>query len=75
MQFRDLLNNDQLLLVICHDCGAKTPVDPTQHALELGVDAEVAAIKPEMTCAVCGSTDLSLGAFSPLEQRKVIQVA
>lgn len=75
MQFRDLLNNDQLLLVVCHDCNARTPVDPTQHALELGVDADVAAIKAKTTCPVCGSADISLGAFSPLEQRKVIEVA
>ncbi|GEM_PF-2300471 len=75
MLFRDLLNNDQLLLVVCHDCHAHTPVDPTQHALKLGVDADVAAIKPEATCPACGSADISLGAFSPLEQRKVIEVA
>lgn len=75
MKFRDLLNNDQLLLVVCHDCNAHTPVDPTQHALERGVDADVAAIKPETTCPACGSADISLGAFSPLEQRKVIEVA
>ncbi len=75
MRFRDLLNNDQLLLVVCHDCHARTPVDPTQHALKLGVDADVAAIKPDTTCPSCGSADISLGAFSPLEQRKVIEVA
>ena len=75
MLFRDLLNNDQLLLVVCHDCHAQTPVDPTQHALKLGVDADVAAIKPDTTCPACGSADISLGAFSPLEQRKMIEVA
>lgn len=75
MQFRDLLNNDQLLLVVCHDCTAKTPVDPTSHALRLGVDADVAAIKAETTCPACGSADISLAAFSPLEQRKVIELA
>jgi hypothetical protein len=75
MQFRDLLNNDQLLLVVCHDCHARTSVDPTQHALKLGVDADVAPIKSETSCPACGSADISLGVFSPLEQRKVIAVA
>ena len=70
MKFRDLLNNDQLLLVVCHDCNAHTPVDPTQHALERGVDADVAAIKPETTCPACGSADISLGAFSPLNSAR-----
>jgi hypothetical protein len=69
MKFRDLLNNDQLILVVCYDCGGKTPVDPALPALEHGVDADVDRLRPELHCPVCGSADLELRAHSPIAHR------
>ncbi len=66
MKFRDLLNNDQLILVACQDCGAKTPVDPALRALQHGVDAEVDNLRSELHCPVCGSSDIELRAHSPV---------
>lgn len=66
MKFRDLLNNDQLILVACQDCGAKTPVDPALPALEHGVDADVDNLRSELQCPVCGSSDVELRAHSPV---------
>ena len=66
MKFRDLLNNDQLILVVCQDCGAKTPVDPALSALEHGVDADIDNLRPELHCPVCGSSDVELRAHSPV---------
>lgn len=75
MNFRDLLDNDQLILVVCHDCNGKTPIDPAPLALDLGVATDVAVLKPDLHCPVCGSTDVTLGAFSPLERHKTIELA
>ena len=47
MKFRDVLNNDHLLLVACHDCGGKTPLDPAPIALRVGVQADIAEVTPE----------------------------
>jgi hypothetical protein len=66
MKLRDLLNNDRLILVVCDDCGGRTPVDPAQHALRVGVDTAVADLKADMTCPVCGSAEISLASYSPL---------
>jgi Zn finger protein HypA/HybF involved in hydrogenase expression len=66
MKFRDLLNNDQLILVACQDCGAKTPVDPALPALERGVDADVDVLRSHLNCPVCGSADVELRAHSPV---------
>ena len=66
MKFRDLLNNDQLILVACQDCGSKTPVDPALPALEHGVDADIDRLRPELHCPVCGSSDVELRAHSPV---------
>jgi Zn finger protein HypA/HybF involved in hydrogenase expression len=66
MKFRDLLNNDQLILVACQDCGGKTPVDPALPALEHGVDADVDNLRSELHCPVCGSSDVELRAHSPV---------
>jgi Zn finger protein HypA/HybF involved in hydrogenase expression len=66
MKFRDLLNNDLLILVACQDCGGKTPVDPALPALELGVDADVDKLKSNLNCPVCGSSDVELRAHSPV---------
>lgn len=66
MKFRDLLNNDQLILVVCNDCTGKTPVDPAPPALELGVDADVAKLGAHLHCPVCGSADVELRAHSPI---------
>lgn len=75
MNFRDLLNNDQLILVACHDCGGKTPIDPAPIALDLGVATNVAVLKPDLHCPVCGSAEVTLSAFSPLERGKTIELA
>ncbi len=75
MNFRDLLDNDQLILVACHDCGGKTPIDPAPIALDLGVATNVAVLKPGLHCPVCGSADLTLGVFSPLTRDNTIELA
>lgn len=75
MNFRDLLNNDQLILVACHDCDGRTPMDPAPLALDLGVATDVAVLKPGLNCPVCGSSDVTLAAFSPLERNKTIELA
>ncbi len=72
MNFRDLLDNDQLILVACHDCNGRTPIDPAPLALDLGVATDVAVLKPDLHCPVCGSADITLGAFSPLERNRAI---
>ncbi len=73
MKFRDLLNNDQLILVACQDCGGKTPVDPALPALEHGVDADVDRLRAELHCPVCGSSDVELRAHSPVAHGIVAQ--
>lgn len=65
MKFRDLLNHDQLILVVCGDCGGQTPIDPAPLALELGVDADVAKLGAHLNCPVCGSADVDHRAYSP----------
>jgi hypothetical protein len=70
MKFRDVLDNDHLLLVACHDCGAKTPLDPAPIALRVGVQTDIAAVTPEILCPVCGSTDITLGVHSPAASRE-----
>lgn len=72
MKFRDLLDNDQLILVACNDCNSKTPIDPAPPALELGVDADVREMKHAHTCPVCGSADIALRAFSPVAKREAV---
>lgn len=66
MKFRDLLNNDQLILVACQDCGGRTPVDPAPLALELGIDADIARLAAHLRCPVCGSAEVELRAYSPV---------
>ncbi len=70
MKLRDVLNHDRLLLVSCHDCNSKTPLDPAYFALRLGVEHTVEDIAPEMHCPICGSADITLSAHSPLERRE-----
>ena len=70
MKFRDVLNSDHLLLVACHDCGGKTPLDPTPIALRVGAQTDIAAVTPEMHCPVCGSADITLGVHSPVASRQ-----
>ena len=70
MKFRDVLNSDHLLLVACHDCGGKTPLDPAPIALRVGVQTDIAAVTPEIHCPVCGSTDITLGVHSPVASRE-----
>ncbi len=72
MKFRDVLNSDHLLLVACHDCGAKTPLDPAPIALRMGVHTEIAAVTPELLCPVCGSADITLGVHSPVASRESV---
>lgn len=72
MKFRDLLNNDQLILVACQDCGGKTPVDPALPALELGVDADVSDLRSTLNCPICGSADVELRTHSPVHARAAV---
>jgi hypothetical protein len=69
MKFRDVLNSDQLLLVACHECGGKTPLDPSPIALRVGVQTDIDAVTGEMHCPLCGSADITLGAHSPVTSR------
>jgi hypothetical protein len=70
MKFRDVLDSDHLLLVACHDCGGKTPLDPAPIALRLGVHADITVVAPETVCPVCGSTDFTLGVHSPVAAKR-----
>jgi hypothetical protein len=70
MKFRDVLDSDHLLLVACHDCGGKTPLDPAPIALRLGVHSDIADVTPETLCPVCGSADFTLGVHSPVAARE-----
>jgi len=70
MKFRDVLDRDQLLLVACHDCGARTPLDPAPIALRLGAQADIATVAEDMTCPMCGSADVTLGVHSPIAARR-----
>lgn len=72
MKFRDVLNSDHLLLVACHDCGAKTPLDPAPIALRVGVQTDIAAVTPELLCPVCGSADITLRVHSPVASRQSV---
>ncbi len=67
MKLRDVLDHDRLLLVACDDCHARTPLDPVSFALRLGVDTDIADLVHDMTCPVCGSTEITLGSHSPLD--------
>ena len=70
MKFRDVLDSDHLLLVACHDCGGKTPLDPAPLALRLGVHTDIADVASETLCPVCGSADFTLGVHSPVAARQ-----
>ena len=70
MKLRDVLDHDQLLLVSCQDCNAKTPLDPAYFALRLGVNAPVSDLRHEVLCPVCGSAEIVLGVHSPVVQRE-----
>jgi len=69
MTLGDLLNNDQLILVVCDDCGVKTPVDPAPHALRIGLAADLSRLSSHVRCPTCGSAELVLKAHSPLRPR------
>lgn len=69
MTFGDLLNTDQLILIACDECNARTPIDPAPHALHAGLGADIAQLAPEVRCPVCGSSDITLKAHSPVERR------
>jgi hypothetical protein len=72
MKLRDLLDHDQLLLVACNDCNAKTPLDPAELALRMGTQTHLADIAPDLRCPSCGSADILVGAFSPLDKNEHI---
>lgn len=69
MKLRDVLDHDRLLLVACHDCHAKTPLDPARYALRVGVHADISDLLHDMTCPVCGASDITLGSHSPLDRK------
>jgi hypothetical protein len=69
MTLGDLLNNDQLILVVCDDCGVKTPIDPAPHALRLGLGADLSRLASHVLCPSCGSADVALKAHSPVVHR------
>lgn len=71
MKLRDLLDHDRLLLVACDDCHAKTPLDPANFALRHGVQTDVSDLTGDMLCPSCGSAEIALRAFSPVEQREL----
>jgi hypothetical protein len=70
MRLREVLDQDRLLLVACHDCTSRTPLDPASFALRLGTHTEVADLGHDVLCPVCGSADNTLGVFSPVEKRE-----
>jgi hypothetical protein len=69
MTLGDLLNTDQLILVVCDDCGVKTPIDPAPHALRIGLGADLARLSHAVRCPSCGSAELALKAHSPVVHR------
>lgn len=75
MKLGDVLDHDQLLLVACQDCNAKTPLDPAYFALRLGVNAPVSDLRHEVLCPVCGSAEIEIGVHSPLERREPVLAA
>ena len=72
MKLGDLLDHDQLLLVTCHDCNAKTPLDSAYFALRLGANAPVSDLQHEVMCPVCGSADITLGVHSPVMRHETV---
>lgn len=70
MKLRELLDSDQLILVVCDECRAKTPVDPAPPALEHGVNADVSDLRSNLNCPICGSADVTLQAYSPLATQR-----
>jgi hypothetical protein len=68
MKLCDVLDHDRLLLVVCEDCTGKTPLDPAPFALRFGVHAGLSEIKPEIVCPMCGSAEIRLSTFSPVER-------
>ena len=69
MTFGDLLNTDQLILIVCDECNARTPIDPAPHALQAGLAADISQLAPVARCPVCGSAEIALRAHSPVENR------
>ena len=67
MKLSDVLDHDRLLLVVCHDCTARIPLDPTPHALRWGANAPLERIEAGLLCPSCGSEDITLTTFSPIE--------
>ncbi len=70
MTLGDLLNTDQLILLVCDDCGVKTPIDPAPHALRNGLGADLARLSHSLRCPTCGSAELTLKAHSPVVMRQ-----
>ena len=69
MTFGDLLNTDQLILIACDECNARTPIDPAPHALDAGLSTDIAQLAPDVRCPVCGSAEITLRAHSPVKHR------
>ena len=72
MTLGDLLNSDQLILLVCDDCGVKTPIDPAPHALHNGLGADISRLSHSLRCPTCGSAELALKAHSPVARRSEI---
>ncbi len=71
MKLSDVLDHDRLLLVVCHDCTARTPLDPAPVALRIGVHAHIADIETDVICPACGSEDIALRTFSPIDKSPI----
>ena len=69
MKLSDVLDQDKLLLVVCHDCTARIPLDPAPHALRWGANAPIERVEAGLHCPSCGSEDITLKAFSPIEEQ------
>jgi Zn finger protein HypA/HybF involved in hydrogenase expression len=67
MTIGELISSHRLILCKCNDCGGRTPIDPSLPARRFGRTVDLAALKAETACPVCGSADVELSAYAPAD--------
>lgn len=66
MNMGELIGTHRLILCVCHDCGNRTPIDPSLSARAFGASADLEDLKARMACPVCGSADVDIQAYAPV---------
>jgi Zn finger protein HypA/HybF involved in hydrogenase expression len=69
MTIGELISSHRLILCTCHDCGGRTPIDPSLPARRLGRAVDLDTLKADMACPVCGSADVDLDAYAPAQHQ------